>query len=169
MAAMRMSSALLGLLAVGASLLPAEASACGDKFLVIGRGARRVQKARHPASIALYLRTGSALPAEAKEMRLEKTLKQAGHKVEVIPDETALREALASRRLDFVIADLGDAQGLARDLPRAGGPQVVPVARGDADQAAAADYSLVIRTGKSLSYLSALDAAMAGRGSASTQ
>lgn len=160
---MRMSSALVGLLAIGAGLLPAEASACGDKFLVIGRGAKRVQKARHPASIALYLRAGSPLPAEAKQMRLEKTLKQAGHKVEVIPGETALREAMASRRLDFVIADIGDAQGLTSGLPRADGPQIVPVTRGDAEKDFSADYPLLIRPGKSLAYLSALDAAMARR------
>lgn len=165
---MRMTSAALGLMAIGASLLPAEATACGDKFLVIGRGAKRVQKAHHPASIALYLRTGSSLPAEAKEMRLEKTLKQAGHKVVLIPDETALREAMASRRLDFVIADPGDARGLARDWPGADGPQIVPVARGDAERIAPSDYPLVIRSGKSLSYLSALDAAMARRGSGSS-
>ena len=73
---------------------PLAAIACGDKFLVIGRGARRVPKARHPASIALYLRVGSPFPAEAKEMRLEKTLKEAGHEVEVIAEESALHRAL---------------------------------------------------------------------------
>lgn len=166
---MRTISAVLGFLAVGASLPPAEAIACGDKFLVIGRGARRVEKARHPASIALYLRAGSPLSAEAMEMHLEKTLKQAGHKVEVIPDATALREAMASRRLDFVIADLGDAQGLARDVPGTDGPQIVPVTRGDADKAASADYPVVIRPGKSLSYLSGLDAAMARRSRGSSR
>ncbi len=158
---MRATWILLGLLAIGTTLLPAEASACGDKFLVIGRGARRVQKARHPASIALYLRVGSPLRAEAVKMRLEKTLKEAGHRVEVIPDETALREAIVARHLDFVISDLGDAQGLARGLHGAGEPQIVPVSRGNEDEAA--DYPLVIRPGKSLSYLQALDAAMARR------
>lgn len=160
---MRITSAVLGLLAIGVSLLPADATACGDKFLVIGRGARRVPKARHAARVALYLRTGSPLPAEATDMHLERTLKQAGHKVEVITDEMALREAMTSRRLDFVIADLGDAQSLAWGLPGVDGPQIVPLSGGDADKAAAADYPLMIRYGKSLSYLTALDAAMARR------
>jgi len=163
---MRMTSAALGLLAFGASVLPPEATACGDKFLVIGRGTKRVPRARHPASIALYVRAGSSLPAEAKEMRLENTLKHAGHRVEVIADETALREAVAARHLDFVIADLGDAPGLSRNLPGRSGPQIVPVTQGDADKAASTDYPLVIPRGKSLSYLSALDAAMARRSSA---
>ncbi len=166
---MRMTSAFLGLLAIGASILPPEATACGDKFLVIGRGTRRVPKARHPASIALFMRMGSPLPAEAKELRLEKTLKQAGHHVEVIPDETALREAMASRRLDFVIADLGDAPGLARGLRGVDGPQIVPVSAREADKSASLDYPLVIRTGKSVSYLSALDAAMARRSGGSSR
>jgi hypothetical protein len=165
---MRMTSTVVGLLAIGASLLPPEAIACGDKFLVIGRSTRRVQKARHPARVALYLRAGSPLPADATDMRLEKTLRQAGHKVEAIPDETALREAMASRRLDFVIADMGDAPGIALELSGDGGPQIVPVTRGDADKASAA-FPLVIRSGKSLSYLSALDAAMARRSAGSSR
>ena len=166
---MRMISAFLGFLAVGASLPPAAATACGDKFLVIGRGARRVEKARHPASIALYLKVGSPLSAEATKMHLEKTLKQAGHNVEVIPDESALREAMASRRLDFVIADLGDVPGLAPDVRGTDGPRIVPVTRGDVDKAASADYPLVIRPGRSLSYLSDLDAAMARRSGGSSR
>ncbi len=115
---MRMTSAVLGLLAIGASLL---------------------------------------------------TLEQAGHKVEVIPNETALREAMAARRLDFVLADLDDAPGLARGLPGAGAPQIVPVTGKDADKAASADYALVIRSGKSLLYLSALEAAMARRSGGSSR
>ncbi len=163
---MRLTSAVLGLLAIGASL-PPQAGACGDKFLVIGRSTRRVEKARHPARVALYLRVGSALPAEAAEMRLEKTLKQAGHKVETISDETTLRGAMASRRLDFVIADLGDAQSLASGLSGPDAPRIVPLTQGDWDKRATADYALVIRSGKSLSYLAALDAAMATRSAAS--
>ncbi len=154
----RTTAAVLGALAMGAALLASDAAACGDKFLVIGRGAKRVAKARHPAAIALYLHTGSPLAAVAKEMRLEKTLRDAGHKVEVVPDETTLQAALASRRLNFVIADWADAQGLT--LPDAHSPRIVPVVRANEMTPVSFGYPLVIRAGKSLSYLSALDAAM---------
>lgn len=155
----------LGFLAVAASLVPNEAAGCGDKFLVIGRGAGRVQKARNPATIALYLRTGSALPALARQMHLEKTLKQAGHRVTSVVEEAALRERMASRQLDFVIADLADARILAQEST-GDRPLVVPVAPGDAekaDKAAYPGYPLVIHAGKSRSYLSALEAAMVRR------
>jgi hypothetical protein len=161
---MRTHAVVLGLLAVSAGLLPEDAVACGDKFLVIGRGVRRVQKARHHASIALYLPVGSALRAKAKDMRLETTLKQAGHTVESLSDAAKLRERVASRPLDFVIADLADAPTLEQSVVgHAGRLQIVPVAQTDASPAAEAGYPLVIRAGKSVSYLSALDALMAGR------
>src|SRR5438093_471 len=108
-AAMKRSLLLVGVLCGLGALWPGEAAACGDKFLVIGRGARRVPKARHPAAVLLYLRPGSSLPMAAKEMRLEATLRQAGHGVESLTEPALLREALVGRRYDFVLVDLADA------------------------------------------------------------
>lgn len=150
-----------------AGLAATEAAACGDKFLVIGRGAKRVQKARHPAAVLLYERPGSALPAAAKEMKLEARLREAGHSVDSVTAEVALKEALGSRRYDFVFADLTDAPSVARQLESVSGrPAVVPVADGATDAAvesAKAEYGLVVKKGKSLSYLSSLDEAMGRR------
>ncbi len=157
-----------GMLAACVVLGPAAADACGDKFLVIGRGAGRVQKARHPAAIVLYVPAASSFTTTAREMRLEKTLKQAGHKVQSIGDATALRESMAARRFDFVIGGLGDASSVAATAT-AHGAQFVPVVPKDAEKGALATYPTLIRSGKSLAYLGALDAVMARHGVASTR
>ena len=148
----------------GATLLAwTSAEACGDKFLVIGRGTKRVAKARHPATILLYIRTGSQLAQAAREIGLEATLKQAGHRVETL-QEASLRASAASG-FDFVVTDLADAAGVAdqlRSLERK--PAVVPVAyKSSKDQLAGAEkqFGLVIPApGKSLAYLAALDRSM---------
>ena len=144
-----------------------EAEACGDKFLVIGRSVKRVPKARHPASILLYMRTGSSLPQAAKEMKLEATLRQAGHHVAAVAEGTLLRQQLATGQYDFVLADVADTAEVAHDARSSpGAPTIVPVAYKageDATQVSQDAHVLVIKAGKSLSYLSALDEAMGRR------
>jgi len=160
-----LAAALVATYVLGAAPVPSEA--CGDKLLVIGRRVKRVPQAKHPASVLLYMRPGSALPKAAKEMKLETTLRQAGHRVETLDQADQLRSQLAAGRYDFVLTDLTDAPPVAREAGSApGAPGVVPVAY-KATQAALRDsrgtYSVVIEAGKSLSYLSALDTAMRQR------
>jgi hypothetical protein len=102
-----------------------DAHACGDKFLVIGRGVRRIPRAAHPASILLYMNSGSQLPAAARDLKLEASLKQAGHSVAVAESPAGLKEQLGTGRFDLVIADLADARAIHAAGAR---PLVVPVA-----------------------------------------
>jgi hypothetical protein len=155
------------IIAAALVLAGAAVEACGDKFLVIGRGVRRVQKARHPASVLLYLRPGSSLPQAAKEMNLQATLRQAGHRVDVVEETALLRRKLEGGGYDFVLADLPDAAVVAHDAGAgAGAPYVVPVVykgRTDAMGSSQQTYPLVIQAGRSLSYLAKVDAAMERR------
>jgi hypothetical protein len=152
---------------VAFSLTAIPADACGDKLLVIGRRVKRVPLAKHPASVLLYLRPGSALPAAAREMNLETTLRQAGHRVDAVEQPDRLRDELAAGRYDFVLTDLPDTGVVTRAANSApGAPEVVPVAYKPTEAAlreTRATYPVVIKAGKSLSYLSALDAAMGKR------
>ena len=162
--------ALVASAALGAVAAPSEA--CGDKLLVIGRRVKRVPQAKHPASVLLYLRPGSALPIAAKEMKLATTLRQAGHRVETLDRAEQLRSQLAGGHYDFVLTDLADATPVAREAGSVpGAPGIVPVAH-KAGEAALRDsratYPVVIQAGKGLSYLSALDAAMRQREGAGT-
>jgi hypothetical protein len=156
-------------LALAAMAVPApHASACGDKFLVIGRTARRVQKAKHPGSILLVLQSDARLAAAAKSMKLEATLKQAGHTVETMTAATPMAEWLATRQYDVILTSLDGAPAIARDSVAAPShPVVIPVAvraDGATRSAAQSQYGLVIEApSRSLAYLSGVDAAMARR------
>ena len=158
----------LALVAVGGVWPAGQAAACGDKFLVVGRGARRVQKARHPASILLLLRSDAQLAAAVRAIKLEATLKQAGHEVETMTESSPLPERLARGRYDFVVTSLEGAPATAREMAAvASPPAVIPVAvnaEGPARLAAEKQYGLVIQAPtRSLSYLNAIDAAMGRR------
>lgn len=78
-----------------------EAAACGDKFLVVGRGARfqRGYVAVHPASVLLVdkNRTGGNV--------LLLPLRRAGHRVDVVHDSDQLRRAVAGNNYDVVLGD----------------------------------------------------------------
>ena len=159
------------LLVAALCVLPADAWACGDKFLVIGRGVKRVPKARHPAVIVLDERPGSALARVGREMKLEATLRQAGHDVTKVTEGGSLRAVLAARRYDFVLVDLPAADAVAREI-EASGPELVPVAYKTTDQAlraAQGEHAVVIKAGKGFAYLAALDESMARRARTASQ
>jgi len=82
-----------------------DAFACGDKFLLIGRGLRYEQAhvAAHPASILVFLHEDKL----NKEM--ESILKPAGHKVRTVGDDIAFENALKSSKYDLLLVNLTDA------------------------------------------------------------
>jgi len=94
-------------------------SACGDKFLMVGRGVRfqRAYAAIHPASILIVLPPKSVKSAAVRDSRLHTALKMAGHSVEVVQpvrlDDAMLRHA----RYDIVLAERADAASIAEILP----------------------------------------------------
>lgn len=146
----------------------ADALACGDKFLVIGRTARRIQKSKHPASILLVLNADQRLAAAAKSMKLEATLKQAGHTVDTMAVGTPLPGWLATRRYDLILTGLDSAEAVTRDSSAAPSrPVVIPLAaagNAGAKEAAESRYGLVIEApSRSLSWLGRIDTAMARR------
>jgi hypothetical protein len=91
------------------------AFACGDKFLLVGRGARyqRGYTAVHPASILLYAST----PATSQRS-LQSALKLAGHRVVVAATRGELDAALRSGRFDLVLADSNETATVEEDLDR---------------------------------------------------
>src|SRR5262252_5940464 len=89
------------------------AAACGDKFVILGRGMKtEMGRARHPATILLFNNPSSRLPEAEREYRLATTLRAAGHKALVLQDRIQLDEALVSRSYDVVLADFTDAPAL---------------------------------------------------------
>jgi hypothetical protein len=100
------------------------AHACGDKFLVIGRGLRyeRAYAAAHPASMVFY----SLNQNETKN--LQAALKKAGHKITTTTNEQQLLSTLNSGKYDLVLLNLDNASLLGtKILATSSKPFVLPV------------------------------------------
>jgi hypothetical protein len=88
------------------------ASACGDKFVVFGRGVRfkTAYAAARPASVLLFLKTDSSLSKADREFRLQSTLKQVGHKPVIVESPDDLEKAMRGTAYDIVLAAATDVE-----------------------------------------------------------
>ena len=79
--------------------------ACGDKFIIVGRGTRSVPRAHRPASILLYLDANTHSRTAARELHFESVAKAAGHRLTVVKESAGLGQAFQTRGFDVVMAD----------------------------------------------------------------
>jgi DNA-binding NtrC family response regulator len=92
-------------------------SACGDKFLRVGRSGRFPRYAAvHPAAILIYTPVNST---RAGIDALKTLLKRAGHNAVALDRASSVSAALAASPYDVVIADYLDADRLKGDLQSA--------------------------------------------------
>jgi hypothetical protein len=106
------------------------AQACGDKFLLLGRGVKfqRAYAAIYPASIVIYAQPLRHAAKAIRDPRLQTELKLAGHRVALVETEAALARALGSDRVDLVLTDVADADRTAAQGAAAPSkPTVLPV------------------------------------------
>jgi hypothetical protein len=144
--------------------------ACGDKILMVGRGARfqRAYASLYPGRILVYTsRTGAT--AAIRDEQLHKHLTKAGHKLTVAEDATALAAALQAGSVDLVLADVGEAPALdAQAASTSSKPTVVYVLHEQDKTKAAAllkQYTCPLKAGdKANQYLSVIEDAMKARG-----
>lgn len=105
---------------VGIWLAP-DLLACGEKFLVAGRGTRyqRPKNAR-AASVLIYANPSSGLPTALKNVKVESVLKHEGHRSTTVETLEQLSTILAGGRFDVVLA----ASSVTADVERllGGGP-----------------------------------------------
>ena len=117
--------------AVALVLATAQASdACGDKFVVFGRGVRfrTAYAAAHPAAILVYMNPTSHVPLVDRDFHLVATLRLAGHRPSVVETKDELHDALSSTRYDLLIVDLEDAAGVETEVQKSeSAPVVVPL------------------------------------------
>ena len=85
--------------------------ACGDKFLLVGRGVRfqRAYAAIYPASILIYARPAQGAATAIRDPRLQSSLKAAGHVLSTVDTQSGLERALTSGQYDLVLGDVADA------------------------------------------------------------
>ena len=139
------------------------AQACGDKFLIVGRGSRfqRAYVAVHPAALLLV---GSNVTAQ-REMQAR--LKIAGHRLQVVSVDQ-IPGALAAARYDFILADFRDVTAVAGVLPAGVAPTpILPVIDGTSKtemSAATKEYKCLLENSSGMKgarhFLAALDLAM---------
>jgi hypothetical protein len=124
----RVALALIGL---SITLLGAEVlRACGDKFLLMGRGPRfqRAYAAIHPASILIIMPTRNGKSAAVRDPNLATALTMAGHKVDSLRLGSDLNEAFARRRYDIILAERADAEAIPlAEVPDRLKPTVVAI------------------------------------------
>jgi len=144
-----------------------DAQACGDKFLVLGRGVRsqRAAGASHPGSILVYLDPKGHLPEAMQAMRLETHLKLAGHKIRSVETHTELEAALASGHYDIILADISNMRALESDVRSSpASPALLPVIynpTGEELAMAERQYACVMKSpSKKQHFLAVIDDAM---------
>ena len=146
------------------------AQACGDKFVVVGRGVEfhRAYAAVYPASILIYAKPQGHAAKAISDPRLQKDLKLSGHRVQLVESEAGLARALESDRPDLILADVADAERLSRQAAGAPSkPTVLPVMyQPTKEEALAIEKSYQCRltsADRADRYLSAIDNAMKTR------
>lgn len=91
------------------------ADACGDKFLLVGRGVRfqPAYASLNPGHVIVYARPSMSAKAAIRDPQLHKRLRQAGHAVSVIENHALLVEAFRSASPDLVLADVNEGNTVA--------------------------------------------------------
>ena len=109
---------LANVLSVMVPLLSASlAIACGDKLLVLGRGARfQAATADHPASILFYVNPNAPGSEKVEFTQLQGIMRQAGHRFRSVRGREELAVALKTARFDIVLADFDDASRLEKTI-----------------------------------------------------
>jgi len=164
--------AYLPILAFGAVFLQAQspAQACGDKFLLVGRGVafRPAYAAIHPASIVVYADPRRTAAKAIRNPRLQADLKLAGHGVLLVENDAALARALESGAVDLVLTDAADADRTSKQaLTSPSRPSVLPVmyepTKAEAKEIEARYQCRLTSSDRADRYLVAIDNAMKTR------
>jgi hypothetical protein len=112
---------ILGVLILMLSVGAVDMLACGDKFLIAGRGTRyqRPKNAR-AASVLIYNDPASAVAAALKKAKVESLLKLEGHRATKVDTLQELSTIVASGRYDVILtanSDFAKVQGLVQASP----------------------------------------------------
>ena len=117
---------LAGIVAAVSLCMGADLFACGDKFLVAGRGTRyqRPKNAR-AANVLIYANPSSGLPAALQSVPVDTLLKREGHRSTTVETLDQLAAILAGGRFDVVLAANSVVAAVEKLLGGAGDAPVV--------------------------------------------
>jgi hypothetical protein len=112
---MRMKRTLGVLVVVLAVGVPGDLLACGDKFLVAGRGTRYQRpKTARAASVLIYADPASAVAASLKKAKIESLLKLEGHRATKVQTLDELSAIVSSGRFDVILTANSDSAAVQR-------------------------------------------------------
>ena len=82
----------------------AAVDACGDKFLLVGRGLAfgRAYASIYPGAIVIF----SGPRTTPEHEKLQQNIRRAGHRVSLVADESALTQTVLLEQTDIIIADV---------------------------------------------------------------
>ncbi len=141
--------------------------ACGDKFLVVGRGTRfrHASVPRRPAVILIYADPASNLPRALANVPVDATLRKAGYQPTSVASADEFDKALQEKAWDLVLVDEAEGQSLRARLRGDPAPIVLPVfykATHAELKAAKKQYRLVLESPtRSQAFLDTIDEALA--------
>jgi len=103
-------------------------SACGDKFLVLGRsvGYQSLLKASKPGTIVLY-NTARLPKSFSNGGGFDLLMNVAGHQLRTVSDRTSLEKALAGGKIDLVLADMVTSREISASVNTSSTAVVVPI------------------------------------------
>jgi ABC-type multidrug transport system ATPase subunit len=125
-------------------LAAADLAACGEKFLVAGRGTRYQRpKNFRAASVLIYANPSSSLDAALRKLPVESILKREGHRATVVVSPDQLSAILASGKFDVLLADSGEQAAVETLLAKSSdAPALVAVCLKGQEKAAVEKCSL---------------------------
>jgi hypothetical protein len=146
-----------------------DVSACGDKFLIVGRGTRfqRASVARMSAAILVYANPATNMTKALANVPVESVLRKAGYKPTVVTSNNEFESALGRGGWDLVVVDLAEGPQVIGRMRAADGPAVLPVAYNPSSNDLAnarKQFTRVLKSPtKSQPFLDAIDEALAAR------
>jgi hypothetical protein len=155
-------------LAIGVPALYPVAHACGDKFLMVGRGAKfqRAYASVYPGKLLIYAKPSTDPKAAIRDPQFHKALRQAGHTVSIIEDWSLLEQAVKNGPVDIILVDAAEASRLEAVVAASlAHPDAMYVAF-PSKQSAAADKSLNVRlksSDRAMKYLDEIENVMKAR------
>jgi hypothetical protein len=118
----------IGVLIVILAVAVPELLACGDKFLIAGRGTRYQRpKNVRAASVLIYANPTSAMGATIKKEKIESLLKLDGHHVNKAKTLQELSASMSGGRYDVILTANGDRANVQRLLPAPDASDVIGV------------------------------------------
>ena len=124
---MRVRGGALGLVGIAALCVGTSLLACGDKFLVAGRGARFQRGGARPP-VLIYAPLSSSLRGGSGSQSVDSVLSRAGYHPAVAASTEELGRFLHEAGPGVVLADIADAPTVAKYAPAApSGPIILPV------------------------------------------